>query len=115
MIDLIAITTTRDARKAGVHALTVKSIAAIVERRARAPKPTAPALKARMAGLARLEKQGLSLLPVRFGTTAATRAELASLLAPHARVLAAAVERVRGRRQMAGRVRGKGPSPEVGS
>lgn len=111
MLVMIAVAGAREAKRAGLDTVAVKSIAAIVERRARAPKVTAGALKARMALLARLEKQGLTLLPARFGTTAATPAELRKRLAPQAQALAEALARLRQRRQMTIRVRGTRPAP----
>jgi hypothetical protein len=109
MIVLIAIAHAREARRAGVETVPVTSIAAIVEHRARAPKPTATALKARFATLARLEKRGMTLLPARFGVTVETARELKALLAPHVPTLARALDDVRGRRQMTIRVRGTSP------
>lgn len=111
MLVMIAVTGAREAKRAGLDAIAVKSIAAIVERRARAPKPTATALKARLALLARLEQQGLTILPARFGATAATAAELRALLEPQAPALARALAHVRRRRQMTVRVRGTRRAP----
>ena len=111
MLVMIAVAGARAAKRAGLDTVAVKSIAAIVERRTRAPKVTARALKARLSLLARLEKQGLTLLPARFGTTAATPAALRALLAPQAPALAEALARLRQRRQMTIRVRGTRPAP----
>lgn len=107
MMIVIAIAGAREARRAAVDAVTVKNIAAIVEERATAPKPTERALKARMSRLAALEAAGLTILPVRFGTTVASATELRALLRPQAAVLEKALADLRGRRQMTVRVRGE--------
>lgn len=111
MIIVVAIAGAREARRAEVDAVMVGNIAAIVDERATAPKPTERALKARMKRLAALEAAGLTILPVRFGTTAASAAELRALLRPQAGALEKAISRLRGRRQMTVRVRGAHARP----
>lgn len=107
---VIAIAAARDAKRAGVEAVVVKSLAAIVQRRAKAPAPTERALRAQAAALATLERQGLSLLPVRFGSIVKDEAELARLLSPMSASLKQALAMTRGRRQMTVRVRGARPN-----
>lgn len=106
---VIAIAQARDAARAGVEAVAVKSLAAIVQRRAAAPAPTERALRAQAAALAKLERQGLSFLPVRFGSVVTDEAELARLLAPMSAALKKALALTRGRHQMTVRVRGMRP------
>jgi len=112
MIDVIAVTTAREARRAELDAVTIKTIAAIVTQRARAPRVTARAIQARLAALSKLERQGVTILPARFGTVAATPEELRERLAPRAAALAAALAHVRGRRQMTIHVAGRRPAPD---
>lgn len=107
MIIVLAIADARAARKAGADAVVVKSLAAIVRRSSAAPKVSERALKTQAAALARLEKQGISLLPVRFGTVARDETELRKLLTPLASGLAEALALTRNRRQMTVRVRGE--------
>lgn len=109
MMVVVAIADAREAKRAGVEAVTVKSLAAIVRTRATAPAVTERALKAQAAALAKLEAQGLALLPVRFGTVARDEAELKRLLTPMAASLKRALALTRGRRQMTVRVRGTRP------
>lgn len=112
MLVVLAIAGARAARNIGADAVTVKSVAAIVRRSATPPKVSERALKSQAAALARLEKQGLSLLPVRFGTVARDEAELRRLLTPLAADLADALALTRNRRQMTVRVRGeRGETP----
>ena len=106
MMLVLAIADARAARRAAVDAITVKSVAAIVEQRASMPRVTERALKRQLAQLARLEKLGLTILPVRFGTSVRSVPELRALLGPQAAALSDALARVRGRRQMTVRVRG---------
>ena len=106
MMVVVAIADARAARRAAVDAVTVRSVAAIVERRASAPRVSEAALTRRLARLSKLERQGLTVLPVRFGTVVESAAELRTLLAPQAAALAEALAHVRGRRQMTVRVRG---------
>lgn len=109
MLVVVAIAGAREARRAAVDAVMVKRIAAIVEHRATSPQPTERALKARMARLTALEAAGLTVLPVRFGTTVESVAELRALLRPQADTFERAIEKLRGRRQMTVRVRGAQP------
>lgn len=111
MLIVVAIAGAREARRAAVDAVTVKGVAAIVEQRATSPQPTERALKARLARLVALETAGLTVLPVRFGTTVQSPAELRALLRPQADMLEQAIERLRGRRQMTVRVRGGQTKP----
>lgn len=104
---VLAISTARDAKRAEVDAVSVKSLAAIVQRGTPAPAVTEQALRAQAEALSKLEARGLSFLPVRFGTVVASEAELKQLLAPIAKQLADALALTRGRRQMTVRVRGK--------
>lgn len=103
---VLAIADAREAKRAGVEAVTVKSLAAIVQTRAKAPAVSERALKAQAAALAKLEKHGLAFLPVRFGTMVRDEAELTRLLTPVAASLKKALAVTRGRRQMTVRVRG---------
>ena len=109
MIVVLAIARARDAARADVDAIAVKSIAAIVKRRRSAPEVTEAALKSQAAALADLEAKGLSFLPVRFGTVVRDEAALTELLSPLAASLAKTVALTRGRRQMTVRVRGQRP------
>lgn len=104
---VVAIAGAREARRAAVDAVTVQGIAAIVEERATAPRPTERALRTRMKRLAALEAAGLTVLPVRFGTTVQSTAELRALLRPQVEACEKALARLRGRRQMTVRVRGE--------
>jgi hypothetical protein len=106
MMLVLAIADAREAKRAGVEAVTVKSLAAIVQRRAKAPAVSERALKAQAAALAKLEKHGLAFLPVRFGTMVRDEAELERLLTPVAGAMKKALAVTRGRRQMTVRVRG---------
>jgi hypothetical protein len=107
MMLVLAIAGAREARRAPVDAVRAGTLSAIVVRRASAPRASERALKAQLAALSRLERQGLTVLPVRFGTMVASAAELRKLLAPQAAALDAALAHVRGRRQMTVRVRGE--------
>jgi hypothetical protein len=111
MIVVIAIADARAARRVGADTIAFKSLAAIVRRTSIAPKVTERALKTQAASLARLEKEGLSLLPVRFGTVVRDEAELKRLLAPLATHLKDALALTRNRRQMTVRVRGERAAP----
>ena len=82
MIVVLAVADARAARRVGIDAVIVKSLAAIVRRTATKPRVTERALKTQAAALARLESAGVSLLPVRFGTVVGDEAELKKLLAP---------------------------------
>ncbi|MDQ3171182.1 MAG: GvpL/GvpF family gas vesicle protein [Acidobacteriota bacterium] len=115
MMVVIAIAGAREARRAAVDAVTVRSVAAIVERRATPPRISARTLKAQLARLTKLEKLGLTVLPVRFGTVVQTTAELRALLAPQADSLGRALVHVRGRRQMTVRLRGARTAPSRAS
>lgn len=106
MMLVLAIADAREAKRAGVEAVIVKSLAAIVQKRATAPAVSERALEAQAAALAKLEEQGLAFLPVRFGTAVRDEAELKRLLTPMAASLRAALSLTRGRRQMTVRVRG---------
>jgi len=106
---VLAISTARDAKRAEVDAVAVKSVAAIVQRRTSAPPVTEEALRAQAEALSKLEARGLSFLPVRFGTVVRDEAELKQLVAPIAKALADALALTRGRRQMTVRVRGMRP------
>lgn len=106
MMLVLAIADAREAKRAGVEAITVKSLAAIVQKRAKAPAVSERALKAQAAALAQLEEHGLAFLPVRFGTMVRDEAELTRLLTPVARAMKKALSLTRGRRQMTVRVRG---------
>ena len=106
MIVVIAIADARAAKRAGAVAVASGSIAAIVRRARSVPAVSERALKAQAAALARLEKQGLSLLPVRFGTAVRDEPELRKLLAQLAPQLRQALSLTRNRRQMTVRVRG---------
>ncbi|HUF22768.1 MAG TPA: GvpL/GvpF family gas vesicle protein [Vicinamibacterales bacterium] len=106
MMVVLAIADARDAKRAGVEAVTVKSLAAIVQKRSKAPAVSERALKAQAAALATLEAQGLAFLPVRFGTVVRDEAELTRLLTPMAASMKKALSLTRGRRQMTVRVRG---------
>lgn len=103
---VIAIADARAAKRAGADAVAAGPLAAIVRRARSAPKVSERALKAQAAAIARLEKQGLSLLPVRFGTAVRDEAELRKLIAPLAPQLRKALALTRNRRQMTVRVRG---------
>lgn len=111
MMLVLAIAGAREMRRAQVDAVRAGALSAIVVRRASAPRVSERALKAQMAALARLERQGLTILPARFGTMVASAAELRKLLAPQAGALEAALSHVRGRRQMTVRVRGERQAP----
>ncbi|MEX2271730.1 MAG: GvpL/GvpF family gas vesicle protein [Vicinamibacterales bacterium] len=111
MIVVLAVADARAARRAGADAVVVKSLAAIVRRTPVPPNVTERALKAHAAALARLEKQGLSLLPVRFGTVAKDERELRRLLSPLVPELQQALALTRNRRQMTVRVRGERAQP----
>lgn len=106
MLVVIAVARARDAKRAGVEAVVVKSLAAIVQRRARAPQVSERALAAQAAALAKLEAQGLEFLPARFGTIVSDEQELERLLAPLVTPLTKALALTRGRHQMTVRVRG---------
>lgn len=106
MIVVIAIADARAVKRAGADAMTVGSLAAIVRHARTAPAVSERALTAQAAALARLERQGLSVLPVRFGTAVRDEAELRKLLAPLAPQLRKALALTRNRRQMTVRVRG---------
>ena len=106
MIVVLAIATARDAKRADVDAIAVKSIAAIVQRRAKAPAVTERGLAAQAAALAKLQEAGLSFLPVRFGTVVRDETELRRLMIPLVAPLAKALALTRGRHQMTVRVRG---------
>lgn len=106
MMVVLAIADAREAKRAGVDAVTVRSLAAIVRKRAKAPAVSERALEAQAAALAKLEEQGLAFLPVRFGTVVRDEAELKRLLTPMAASLTKALSLTRGRRQMTVRVRG---------
>lgn len=106
MIVVLAIARARDAARAGVDAVAVKSLAAVVQRRAKAPVVSERALKAQAAALAELEMKGLQFLPVRFGTTVRDESELSRLLTPMVKPLTKALTLTRGRHQMTVRVRG---------
>lgn len=111
---VLAISTARDAKRAEVDAIAVKSLAAIVQRRKSAPPVTEKALRAQAEALSKLEARGLSFLPVRFGTVVRDEAELKQLVAPIAKPLADALALTRGRRQMTVRVRGtREPAPRT--
>lgn len=114
MIVVLAISSARDAKRADVDAVTVKSLAAIVQRRKSAPVVSERALRAQARELSRLEAKGLSFLPVRFGTAVRDEAELKRLIGPMAAKLSAALALTRGRRQMTVRVRGRRlPAPRT--
>lgn len=106
MLVVIAVARARDAKRAGVEAVPVKSLAAIVQRRARAPQVSERALAAQAAALAKLEAQGLEFLPARFGTIVSSEQDLERLLAPLVKPLTKALALTRGRHQMTVRVRG---------
>lgn len=106
MMVVIAIADARAAKRAGADAIAAGSLAAVVRRARSAPKVSERALKTQAAELARLEKLGLSVLPVRFGTTVRDEAELRKLIAPLAPQLRKALALTRNRRQMTVRVRG---------
>jgi hypothetical protein len=106
MMLVVAIADAREAKRAGVEAVTVKSLAAIVQKRAKAPAVSERALEAQVAALAKLEAQGLAFLPVRFGTVVRDEAELRRLLTPLAASMKKALSATRGKRQMTVRVRG---------
>ena len=106
MIVVIAVADARAAKRAGADAVTAGSLAAIVRRARSVPAVSERALKAQAAALARLEKQGLSLLPVRFGTAVRDETELRKLLGQLAPQLRQALSLTRNRRQMTVRVRG---------
>ena len=106
MIVVLAIADARAAKRAGADAVVAGSLAAVVRRARRAPTVSERALKAHASALARLEQQGLSVLPVRFGTVVRDEAELRKLIAPLAPQLRKALALTRNRRQMTVRVRG---------
>lgn len=106
MMVVLAVAAARDAKRAGVDAVTVKSLAAIVQTRSRPPVVSERTLKAQAAALAKLEAQGLPFLPVRFGTVVRDEAELKRLLSPMIEPLTLALALTRGRHQMTVRVRG---------
>lgn len=106
MMVVLAIARARDAERAGVEAVTVKSLAAVVQTRAKAPVVSERALNAQANALAALEQKGLPFLPVRFGTVVRDEAELERLLTPMVKPLTKALALTRGRRQMTVRVRG---------
>nr|MDQ3071261.1 GvpL/GvpF family gas vesicle protein [Acidobacteriota bacterium] len=103
---VLAIAGAREAARAGVEAVAVRTIAAVIEHRKSAPRVSETGLARQLAALGRLEKRGLTILPVRYGTVAQSEAEIRSLLAPQAAALKSALAIVRGRRQMTIRVRG---------
>ena len=103
---VLAITGARDAKRAAVDAIAVKSVAAIVQRRRRVPDVTEKTLRAQAAALAKLQARGLPLLPVRFGTAVRDEDELKALLKPQADALRDALDQTRGKLQMTVRVRG---------
>jgi thioesterase domain-containing protein len=106
MMLVVAIADAREAKRAGVEAVTVKSLAAIVQTRTKAPAVSERALRAQAAALAKLEEQGLAFLPVRFGTVVRDEAELKRLLTPLAASMKKTLALTRGKRQMTVRVRG---------
>lgn len=106
MMVVLAIADARAAKRAGVEAVTAGSLAAIVRQVRSAPVVSERTLKTQAAALARLEAQGLSVLPVRFGTAVRDEAELRKLIAPLAPQLRKALALTRNRRQMTVRVRG---------
>ena len=106
MIVVIAIADARKASRAGVDAVSGKALAAIVERRRSRPALNEKSLRAQAAVLGDLEARGLTILPVRFGTTVRDEAELKALLEPMERTLKPALKLIEGRRQMTVRVRG---------
>ena len=103
---VIAVARARDAKRAGVEAVAVKSLAAIVQTWVRRPQVSERALKAQAAALAKLEGLGLPFLPARFGTVVRDEAELTRLLSPLVGPLTKALALTRGRHQMTVRVRG---------
>jgi len=109
MMVVLAVADARAARRAGIDAIEVKSLAAVVARRRSAPAATEQALRAQATALAKLEKKGLSFLPVRFGTVVRDRAELTRLLTPMIAPLRKALALTRGRHQMTVRIRGARP------
>ena len=100
--------------KRSLRAVVIDGVAAIIENRREAPRPTEAALREQHAVVTMLSRRLEAVLPVRFGALFAAD-ELAARVARVRRALLDALERVRGRVQMTVRVNAPPALPAAGS
>jgi hypothetical protein len=89
-----------------LHALTIESITAIVEKRSERPEATPSALQEQHTIVTGLSARVPALLPLRFGSLL-TSADLQSIITANKETIVSALARVRGHVQMTVRVFGE--------